>query len=43
MGVSLATYIERLLDRDEVDPTGCPLWWEDSPPATQEELFEKTG
>lgn len=43
MGVSLATYIEQLLDRDEVDPTGRPVWWEDPPPATQEELFQKTG
>lgn len=43
MNVSLATYIERLLDRDEVDPTGCPLWWEDPQPPTQEELFDKTG
>lgn len=37
-GVSLATYIEQLVARDEVDQHGRPVWWPTSPPAEQEEL-----
>lgn len=44
MGVSIATYIELLLDRDQVDPAGVPVWWEDpTPPTAQEDMLRQTG
>lgn len=41
-GISLAEYLERLIDRDEVDAAGCPVWL---PPHNdnQEELPLKTA
>lgn len=37
-GVSLATYIEQLLARDQVDDAGLPVWWPESVPFTQEAM-----
>jgi len=34
LGVSLGTYLDELLEREQVDELGRPLWW----PANQEEL-----
>lgn len=42
VGVSMATYVEQLIARDEVDEHGRPLWWTDAP-AEQEELPLKTA
>ena len=40
-GITLAKYLERLVERDEVDRNGCPLWL---PPANaQQELPLKTA
>ena len=41
-GITLAAYIEALVNRDEVDANGCPLWLEPRI-ADQEELPLKTA
>ena len=40
-GITLASYLERLVARDEVDLNGCPLWL--TPANPQEELPLKTA
>lgn len=41
-GITLASYLEQLVERDELDASGCPLWL--TPPVTkQEELPLKTA
>lgn len=40
-GITLAAYLERLVDRDEVDSGGCPIWL--TPANAQEELPLKTA
>jgi hypothetical protein len=43
-GVSFASYLERLIERDEVDETGCPVWLEPkSARDDQQELPLKTA
>lgn len=41
-GITLASYLERLVARDEVDLNGCPLWLIPAA-ADQEELPLKTA
>ena len=41
-GISLAAYLEALVDHDEVDDNGCPLWLEPRN-SQQEELPLKTA
>lgn len=41
-GVSLASYVEQLIARDEVDEHGRPLWWPRTDPS-QEELPLKSA
>ena len=41
-GITLAGYLEQLVERDELDVSGCPLWL--TPPTeAQEELPLKTA
>lgn len=41
-GITLASYLEQLVERDELDTGGCPLWLTPHPEA-QEELPLKTA
>ncbi len=41
-GIALAAYLQRLVDRDEVDANGCPLWL-DPRDRGQEELPLRTA
>lgn len=43
MGVAVATYLDQLIARDEVDQHGMPLWWDGEPSQAQEELPLKTA
>jgi hypothetical protein len=38
LGVSLGTYIDALLEREQLDERGRPVWWRDPVPRDQEEL-----
>lgn len=38
LGVALATYLDELIGRDEVDANGRPVWWPDEASSEQEEL-----
>jgi hypothetical protein len=38
LGISLGTYIDTLLDREQLDERGRPVWWRDAVPRDQEEL-----
>ena len=40
-GITLASYLQRLVERDEVDRNGCPLWL--TPANDQQELPLKTA
>jgi len=37
-GISIAVYLERLIERDELDANGVPTWLEPSAPRNQEVL-----
>jgi hypothetical protein len=37
-GISIAVYLERLIERDKVDENGCPTWLEPAPSRNQEVL-----
>lgn len=43
MGVAVATYLDELIARDQVDAEGLPVWWEHPPARQQEELPLKTA
>ncbi len=38
LGVSMAVYIQRLIEHDELDERGRPTWWTEEYDAHQEEL-----
>jgi hypothetical protein len=38
LGISLGTYIDALLEREQLDERGRPVWWQDPVPRDQEEL-----
>ncbi|MBB3092168.1 hypothetical protein [Nocardioides albus] len=42
LGVSLWTYVDALIARDELDEAGKPIWWTGQP-GKEEELFPMTG
>lgn len=42
-GISIAAYLEALVDRDEVDPEGCPVWLPKKKNVDQRELPLKTA
>lgn len=41
-GISMSAYIQSLIDRDETDAEGCPVWRR-APDPTQEELPLRTA
>lgn len=43
LGVPASEYVEALLEREELDETGRPLWWPHPVPKDQEELPLRTA
>lgn len=43
LGISVAAYIDQLLDHEQLDEHDRPLWWTVPVPADQEELPLKTA
>lgn len=43
LGVSLGAYIDSLIERDQVDETGRPVWWPEDRLSDHPELFRMTG
>ena len=43
LGISVNAYIDALLDREQLDERGRPLWWDSPVPTDQEELPLKTS
>ena len=38
LGISISAYVERLLEREELDALGRPVWWDEPCARDQEEL-----
>ena len=43
LGVSRDAYLDRYLEREELDEQGRPVWWTDPVPADQKELPLKSA
>lgn len=43
LGVSLTTYVDELVARDQLDENGRPLWWDMPVPRDQRELPLKSA
>ncbi|WP_380169779.1 toxin-antitoxin system HicB family antitoxin [Jannaschia sp. R86511] len=38
LGISVAAYVEQLIAHEQLDETGRPVWWPETPHPHQEEL-----